>query len=206
MCIIKIVMEEAKIEFDDKEKILFTTQLAKRRLIFRWIESAFLVLVLLTIWLVLTKKPSIAVVCVVLVFFVLFFCVGIGLSLLLRKNTRYAFTKTELLVRSGVFEIIETRIAYKDIVCYKKHIRIPDALTKKQTATFKIYKVVKSKRGKKRLVQDMVCSMHGVKMQKEIEQIFQENKIAKASIREIANIKRKLREEWNAETSKRVAR
>lgn len=180
-----------------KQTILLTTLPAKRRLIFRWCESVVIVAILLTFWLLLAKEVTGAMIGVVCVFFAIFLIVGLLVSLLLRRNTTYNMTDTEIIVFSGVFEILERRLLYKDIVIYKKVVGLPDLITKNETATFKFYKIIKKKNGRKVLVQDQVCSMWGVKKHNEISKILVEKNVLKQSNqKQIRQIKKELSAEW----------
>ena len=180
-----------------KQTILLTTLPAKRRLIFRWCESVVIVAILLTFWLLLAKEVTGAMIGVVCVFFAIFLIVGLLVSLLLRRNTTYNMTDTEIIVFSGVFEILERRLLYKDIVIYKKVVGLPDLITKNETATFKFYKIIKKKNGRKVLVLDQVCSMWGVKKHNEISKILVEKNVLKQSNqKQIRQIKKELSAEW----------
>ncbi len=180
-----------------KQTILLTTLPAKRRLIFRWCESVVIVAILLTFWLLLAKEVTGAMIGVVCVFFAIFLIVGLLVSLLLRRNTTYNMTDTEIIVFSGVFEILERRLLYKDIVIYKKVVGLPDLITKNETATFKFYKIIKKKNGRKVLVQDQVCSMWGVKKHNEISKILLEKNVLKQdNQKQIRQIKKELSAEW----------
>lgn len=187
---------EKKIE-KVKQTVLLTTLPAKRRLIFRWCESVVIVAILLTFWLLLAQEVTGAMIGVVCVFFAIFLIVGLLVSLLLRRNTTYNMTDTEIIVFSGVFEILERRLLYKDIVIYKKVIGLPDLITKNETATFKFYKIIKKKNGRKVLVLDQVCSMWGVKKHNEISKILVEKNVLKQSNqKQIRQIKKELSAEW----------
>ena len=180
-----------------KQTILLTTLPAKRRLIFRWCESVVIVAILLTFWLLIAQEVTGAMIGVVCVFFAIFLIVGLLVSLLLRRNTIYNMTDTEIIVFSGVFEILERRLLYKDIVIYKKVVGLPDLITKNETATFKFYKIIKKKNGRKVLVQDQVCSMWGVKKHNEISKILVEKNVLKQSNqKQIRQIKKELSAEW----------
>lgn len=180
-----------------KQTILLTTLPAKRRLIFRWCESVVIVAILLTFWLLLAKEVTGAMIGVVCVFFAIFLIVGLLVSLLLRRNTTYNMTDTEIIVFSGVFEILERRLLYKDIVIYKKVVGLPDLITKNETATFKFYKIIKKRNGRKVLVQDQVCSMWGVKKHNEISKILVEKNVLKQdNQKQIRQIKKELSAEW----------
>ena len=180
-----------------KQTILLTTLPAKRRLIFRWCESVVIVAILLTFWLLIAQEVTGAMIGVVCVFFAIFLIVGLLVSLLLRRNTTYNMTDTEIIVFSGVFEILERRLLYKDIVIYKKVVGLPDLITKNETATFKFYKIIKKKNGRKVLVQDQVCSMWGVKKHNEISKILVEKNVLKQSNqKQIRQIKKELSAEW----------
>lgn len=180
-----------------KQTILLTTLPAKRRLIFRWCESVVIVAILLTFWLLLAKEVTGAMIGVVCVFFAIFLIVGLLVSLLLRRNTTYNMTDTEIIVFSGVFEILERRLLYKDIVIYKKVVGLPDLITKNETATFKFYKIIKKRNGRRVLVQDQVCSMWGVKKHNEISKILLEKNVLKQdNQKQIRQIKKELSAEW----------
>ena len=179
------------------EGVLFSTLPAKRRLIFRWCESIIIVLFLLTFWLLLAKDVNLTIILVVSLFLLAFVGLGLAMSLLLRKNTIFIFAENSIIVRSGITEIIESRLAYNDIVLYKKIIGLPDILTKRETATFKLYKIEEKKNGKKVFVQDQVCSMYGVKKHREISNLFNSKNIAEQKSRKDKTvIKKRLREEW----------
>ena len=180
-----------------KQTVLLTTLPAKRRLIFRWCESVVIISILLTFWLLLAKEVTGAMIGVVCVFFAIFLIVGLLVSLFLRRNTTYNMTDTEIIVFSGVFEILERRLLYKDIVIYKKVVGLPDLITKNETATFKFYKIIKKKNGRKVLVLDQVCSMWGVKKHNEISKILVEKNVLKQSNqKQIRQIKKELSAEW----------
>lgn len=186
-----------------KESVLIATLPAKRRLIFRWCEAIVLVCALLVVWLLMAQDLSGALIGVVCVFLALFAAAGIIISLLLRKNTVYVFTPSSLIVHSGVVQILKNRLAYSEIALCKKVVGLPDILTKRETATFKIYKIQTKKNGRRVLVQDRVCSMYGVKKHREISKLFEENDVPfQKSAAQKRALKKQLAAEWKIKKAK----
>lgn len=176
---------------------LLTTVPSKRRLIFRWVETAIVVAALFALWVVFTPNMSWKLAGVVLVFLGVFAAAGITLSLIVRRNTSYTFTQTAIVVRAGVTEIITKQLPYGQITFYKKTTTIPDLLANRQTATFRFYKIQTKKNGKRVLVSEMVCSMWGVKKHEQISEILDSKNVPKLqNHKQLTALKKQLKMEW----------
>lgn len=190
-----------------KEGILFSTLPAKRRLIFRWCEATIIVAILLTVWLLMTKEVTGALIGVAVISLALFAGVGVTVSLVLRKNTIFVFTDGSIVVRSGVTEILDSRLPYSEIAIFKKVVGLPDILTKRETATFKMYKIKTKNNGKKVLVQDQVCSLYGVKKHREISKLLEEKNVpVQKKLADKRAIKKRLALEWKQLKAERKAK
>lgn len=181
----------------ERSEIILETQPTKARLLFMWAEIIIIEAILLTFWCLLETNFNKLLVAIVVIFLSLFAIIAALLTLLYIKHNRFYFTQQELVAKAGISEVFQNRIKYKDIVFYKKYTTLPDLLAKKGTASFLIYKIYTKKNGRKKLVKDAICSMHGVRHHQQISEIFEQKNVTKLqSYKQKSQLKKELKQEW----------
>ena len=171
-----------------------------------WWSLLFVVIASLTVvWGVFTKNISTKLVLIVVAFLVVFFAAGMTITLFNTKHTTYVFSKTEIIASTGIVEILSENLPYSAIKYYRKYFHLPDLIERKKTACFAFYTLKANKKGKQKIVKNMVCSAKGISNHDEISKLLESKKIQKLiSVGEVKIINKKLAQNWKEQRKTEV--